>query len=92
MTAKDVSKVTKLLNSELEKYKLRLRLTDKDVAHLLIPRDNVVYSYVVEDAEQKQITDFVSFYSLPSSILKNALHGHDKVNVSLIYHMIIYLI
>jgi glycylpeptide N-tetradecanoyltransferase len=83
MTAKDVSKVTKLLNTELEKYKLRLKFSEKDVAHLILPRDNVVYSYVAENPENQQITDFISFYSLPSSILKQGIHGHQKVNVSI---------
>jgi glycylpeptide N-tetradecanoyltransferase len=86
MTAKDVSKVTKLLNTELDKYKLRLKLTDKDVAHMILPRENVVYAWVVENPENGQLTDFVSFYSLPSSILKKtAVHSHDKVNVRLSY-------
>lgn len=39
----------------------------------MVPRDKVIYSYVVEDA--KTITDFFSFYSLPSSILKHPDHS-----------------
>ena len=34
-----------------------------------------MYSYVVEDPETKEITDMVSFYSLPSSILGNDKHS-----------------
>lgn len=86
MQAKDVTKVTKLLNTELEKYKLKLKLTEKDVAHLILPRENVVSAYVVENPENQQITDFISFYSLPSSILKKGIHGHDKVNVAYAYY------
>lgn len=67
MVNKDVSKITKILSEYLSKFKLHLHFTEEDVKHLFIPRDDVVYSYVIE--EDKNITDFISFYSLPSSIL-----------------------
>ena len=34
----------------------------------------MVYSYVVEEPGTKQVTDMVSFYSLPSSVLGNDKH------------------
>ena len=37
----------------------------------MLPRDNVIESYVVEDPTDNVITDFICFYSLPSSILKH---------------------
>lgn len=39
-----------------------------------MPRENVIESFVVEDPESKKITDFTSFYSLPSSVLKHETH------------------
>ena len=45
-----------------------------------MPRDNVINSYVVEDA--KTITDFFSFYSLPSTILKHETHTLLRVAYS----------
>jgi len=45
-----------------------------------LPRENVINSYVVEDS--KTITDFFSFYSLPSSILKHETHKLLKVAYS----------
>jgi glycylpeptide N-tetradecanoyltransferase len=45
-----------------------------------MPRDNVIHSYVVED--EKTITDFYSFYSLPSSILKHDTHKVLRVAYS----------
>jgi glycylpeptide N-tetradecanoyltransferase len=92
MEAKDVAKVTKLLNTELEKYKLKLKLSEKDVAHMILPRENVVFAYVAENPENQQITDFISFYSLPSSILKSGIHGHTKVNVRVLYLLEIIII
>ena len=47
-----------------------------------MPRQNVIYTVVIENSE-KQITDFVSFYLVASSILRDeAGHGHKEMNVS----------
>lgn len=70
MKAKDVSQVTKLLQEYLNKFKVHLRFTEEEVKHWLLPRKDVIYSYVVENNDKK-ITDFLSFYCLPSSVLKN---------------------
>ena len=45
-------------------------MSEDEIRHYLVPRKDVIYTYVVE-SEDKKITDFFSFYSLPSSILKN---------------------
>ncbi|KAJ2342316.1 glycylpeptide N-tetradecanoyltransferase [Coemansia sp. RSA 2618] len=69
----DVGQVRKLLNRFL---KTRFEMvpvfrTDAEVAHWLLPRTDVVWTFVVEDAEHPgRITDFFSFYSLPSAVLK----------------------
>ncbi len=74
MKKADVPAVTKLLHDYLaDKTKVFCELDEDDVAHFLLPREGVLSSYVVVDPETKEITDFVSFYHLPSSILK-----HDK--------------
>lgn len=54
-------------------------LTEDEVAHWLIPRHDVVYAWVVEDASTKAITDFISFYSLPSTIIGNAKYNTLRV-------------
>jgi len=66
---KDIAQVTKLLQEHLSQFKVHLRFTEEDVKHWLIPRKDVIYSYVVE--KDKKITDFISFYCLPSSVLKH---------------------
>lgn len=48
----------------------------------MVPRPNVIESFVVE--KDKKITDFVSFYSLPSSILKHV--EHTTLNVAYSYY------
>ncbi|CDW71605.1 n-myristoyl transferase [Stylonychia lemnae] len=86
LVQKDIAQVYKLLVTYLEKYQLKLRFSEQEVSHMLLPRDGVIYSYVVENPEKKQITDFVSFYRLPSSVLKKVGHNHDHINVAYSYY------
>jgi glycylpeptide N-tetradecanoyltransferase len=74
MEKKDVESVYKILNDYLKKFKIRAYYSLDEVAHWFIPRKKVVYSYVVENPETGDITDFISFYSLPSSILNHDAH------------------
>lgn len=86
MEKKDVTVVTEKLNEHLRKYKLHIQFNQQEVAHFLLPRENVVESFVITDAKD-QITDFMSFYSLPSSILKNPLH--NTLNVAYCFYYFI---
>jgi len=74
MTAEDVPRVTQLLRAYLAKFAVAPEMSEVDVAHWLLPREDVVFSYVVEDEKSKEITDFISFYNLPSQII----HGNTK--------------
>lgn len=45
-----------------------------EVKHFLLPKEGVIDSYVVEEVNEKKekiITDFISYYTLPSSVLKH---------------------
>lgn len=53
---------------------------------MILPRDGVMCSYVVQSLLNKKITDFVSFYILPSAILKKNGHNHDHVRVAYAYY------
>ena len=72
------------MNKFLTQFKLSIELTEGEIAHFLLPRPNVIESFVVEDPKTKEITDFVSFYSLPSSILKHP--EHNTLNVAYSYY------
>jgi glycylpeptide N-tetradecanoyltransferase len=43
---------------------VKFRFTEEDVKHYFLPIPHVIYSYVVQ--KDKEVTDFLSFYSLTS--------------------------
>jgi len=71
MKAEDCEAAQKLVNEYQGRFALRPEFSAKEFEHWFMPLDGVVYSYVVEDPESKQITDFCSFYSLPSSVIRH---------------------
>lgn len=69
MTEADVNGVHDLLTTYLKKYALHVEFSKDEVAHWLLPRPGVVNSYVVANDDDGKVTDFCSFYHLPSTIL-----------------------
>eukprot|EP01006_Ploeotia_vitrea_P022545 TRINITY_DN54955_c0_g1_i2.p1 TRINITY_DN54955_c0_g1~~TRINITY_DN54955_c0_g1_i2.p1 ORF type:complete len:412 (+),score=55.38 TRINITY_DN54955_c0_g1_i2:22-1257(+) len=76
MEEKDVAAVAKLLNAYLQKFHLHPVLSEEDVRHWLLPRDDVINSFVVE--KDGEVTDFLSFYTLPSTIIGNKKYNQLK--------------
>lgn len=71
MELHDVPAVTRLLRDYLKKFIVAPDFDENDVEHWLLYKEDVVDSYLVENPETREVTDFCSFYSLPSSILGN---------------------
>jgi glycylpeptide N-tetradecanoyltransferase len=71
MTLDHVNGVHALLKKYLEgKFALYVNFTPEEVAHWLLPREGVINTFVIEDENDKtKVTDMVSFYHLPSTIL-----------------------
>ncbi|XP_010445121.1 PREDICTED: glycylpeptide N-tetradecanoyltransferase 1-like [Camelina sativa] len=67
----DVPAVTRLLRNYLSQFLVETDFDENDVEHWLLPREDVVDSYLVESPETHDVTDFCSFYTLPSTILGN---------------------
>lgn len=63
--------VAALIKSYLVRFGLAPVFSKTEVAHWFLPRTDVIVSYVVEDKATGKITDFLSFYSLPSTIIGN---------------------
>lgn len=64
-----LAQVHRLLTTYLNRYPLHPLMSIDDVQHWLLPRPGVIDSFVVES--EGKITDFTSFYTLPSSILNH---------------------
>ncbi|OLY81108.1 Glycylpeptide N-tetradecanoyltransferase [Smittium mucronatum] len=88
---KDIPQVRKLLNKYLNSRSKMHQVfsTDELAKHWLLPRDNVVYSYVVEDVlKPGKVTDFFSFYLLPSTVLKSSStdKGSHLINSAYLFY------
>ncbi|KAL2133811.1 hypothetical protein VTI74DRAFT_1617 [Chaetomium olivicolor] len=79
MEAKDLEAVQDLLERYLKRFDLTPVWDSKEVEHWLLhkkdaPGEQVIWSYVVEDANGK-ITDFFSFYCLESSVIQSTKYS-----------------
>lgn len=81
---KDIPQVTRLLSTYLQKYALFPVFTEEEVEHYLMPVEDVVDSYVVESAGI--ITDLVSYYTLPSSVIGN--DKYDSLKAAFMYYTV----
>ncbi|XP_059173165.1 glycylpeptide N-tetradecanoyltransferase 2-like [Physella acuta] len=76
----DVPQAYKLLTSFMQRYQLAPLFNEEEFRHWFIPREGIINSYVVEN--NGTITDFVSFYSLPSTIMHHPTHKSLKAAYS----------
>lgn len=88
MQKKDVDAVYNLLERFQKRFDINPEFTKEEIEHWLLHQEDrgeqVVWSYVVEDAHTKKITDFVSFYSLESSVIGNP--KHKEVRAAYLYY------
>ena len=82
MELHDVPAVTRLLRTYLNQFAVAQDFDENDVEHWLLPKEDVVDSYLVESPETHDITDFCSFYTLPSTILGNQNYSTLKAAYS----------
>ena len=65
---KDIPALTTLLNNYLAQFAVSPVFTQEEAQHWFSPVDNVLFCYVVEDPKSGNLTDMISFYSLPSQV------------------------
>ncbi|XP_029134939.1 glycylpeptide N-tetradecanoyltransferase 2 [Labrus bergylta] len=82
MTKKDVVGIRSLLQSHLCKFHLRPMLSSEEVEHWLLPRKDVIDTYVVE-GDDGTLTDMVSFHSTSYKVLNHPVHTGLKAAVLL---------
>ncbi|XP_017773407.1 PREDICTED: glycylpeptide N-tetradecanoyltransferase [Nicrophorus vespilloides] len=80
MTGADVPKAHKLLSQYLKKFDLAPKFSVEEFQHWFMPRTNIVDSFVVEN--DGDITDFVSYYALPSTVMHHPVHKALKAAYS----------
>ncbi|XP_053194596.1 glycylpeptide N-tetradecanoyltransferase 1 [Scomber japonicus] len=80
MTKKDVPVVHRLLRDYLSQFNLVPAMSPEEVSHWLLPRENIIDTYLVEN--DGKVTDFLSFYTLPSTIMNHAVHRSLKAAYS----------
>jgi len=79
----DVTQVTALLNEYLSKFDLSPVYNEEELQHWFLPQKNIVDSYVVEKpGTSGKITDFISFYTLPSTVMNHPTHSNIKAAYS----------
>ena len=84
MEEKDLEQIFNLILERNKKYKIHEILSIKEVEHWFLPKNNIVYTYILED-EGHKITDFCSFYSIQRTILNpnkanEAANKYKKIN------------
>lgn len=117
MTRKDVPVVHRLLREYLSQFNLVPVMNQEEVEHWLLPRENIIDTYLVEVKVQSfpkwlnnsvfkpslwcvlsieriykslllswqndgKVTDFLSFYTLPSTIMNHPVHRSLKAAYS----------
>uniref|UniRef100_A0A7S0WW22 Glycylpeptide N-tetradecanoyltransferase n=1 Tax=Chlamydomonas leiostraca TaxID=1034604 RepID=A0A7S0WW22_9CHLO len=82
---RDVPQVTQLLNSYLERFRVAQLFDEPEVLHWFQNLELVINAYVVED-EAGKITDLVSFYTLPSTILGHP--EHTELRAAYMYYTV----
>lgn len=80
LTEQDVPQTHKLLVEYLKRFSLHPVFTEDDFLHWFLPRPNIIDSFVVEN--DGVVTDFVSYYTLPSTVMHHPLHKNLKAAYS----------
>lgn len=83
MEEKDLPACYEIFLQYTRNFDLAPKYSLEEFSHWILPRMDLLYSYVVEDDNGKA-TDFVSFYSLPSTVLGNELHF--KINIGYLFY------
>uniref|UniRef100_A0A182VRI7 Glycylpeptide N-tetradecanoyltransferase n=1 Tax=Anopheles minimus TaxID=112268 RepID=A0A182VRI7_9DIPT len=79
----DLKAVHKLLESYLQRFNLTPVFDETEMRHWFLPQNGIIDCFVVEDpARPGTITDMVSYYTLPSTVMHHAVHKYVKAAYS----------
>ncbi|KAK3867540.1 hypothetical protein Pcinc_026996 [Petrolisthes cinctipes] len=80
LVRQDVDRCHKLLAKYLRKFDLAPVFSKEEFMHWFLPQDKIIDSYVVEN--NGKITDFVSYYTLPSTVMHHPTYKSLKAAYS----------
>lgn len=83
MRSSDIPACFSLFKTFMENFSLTPQFTEEEFAHWVLPHEGVLFCYVLEGSNG-EVTDFVTFYSLPSSVLCN--DHHKGINVAYLFY------
>lgn len=81
LTAKDMHAAFENMAEYLKKFSLAPVFSEEDFKHWFTPREGIVDSFVIKDKEGK-VTDMISFYTLPSTVMHHPVHKQLKAAYS----------
>ncbi|XP_053555813.1 glycylpeptide N-tetradecanoyltransferase 1 isoform X1 [Bombina bombina] len=81
MELRHIPAVHKLLYQYLSQFHLAPVMTEDEVQHWLLPQESIIDTFVVE-TPNGEVTDFLSFYTLPSTIMNHPTHKSLKAAYS----------
>ncbi|XP_026537172.1 glycylpeptide N-tetradecanoyltransferase 2 isoform X3 [Pseudonaja textilis] len=81
MERKDIKAVQELINNYLKQFNLAPVMDEEEVAHWFLPQDHIIDTFVVENSNGV-LTDFLSFYTLPSTVMHHPAHKSLKAAYS----------
>lgn len=74
---KHIKSAYKLLTDRLKKYPLHPIFSEAEFKHFMLPREDIIYTYVLLN-DDNQVTDLMSFYNLPSTVVHHPVHNQIK--------------
>uniref|UniRef100_A0AAG5D4R1 Glycylpeptide N-tetradecanoyltransferase n=1 Tax=Anopheles atroparvus TaxID=41427 RepID=A0AAG5D4R1_ANOAO len=79
----DLKAVHRLLETYLQRFNLTPVFDEEEMRHWFLPQNGIIDCFVVEDpAQPGSITDMVSYYTLPSTVMHHAVHKYVKAAYS----------
>lgn len=78
----DIPKAHKILCEFFLRFDLAPIFSEEEFKHWFLPRDGIVYTFVVEDQQSGALTDMVSYYTLPSTVMNHEVHKSIKAAYS----------
>lgn len=77
MEEKDVKQVLGLWKQQSKKFGIHLKFTEDHVRHQLLPKPEIVMTYVVENEADGKLTDFMSMTFFHQTVLNGKELEHD---------------